>query len=338
MKNEFIKSLCKKKDIVLVSTFAIGILFGSNGFAQKTKKISKKPELIFQSGFEGTTRVVQDLGTNDHGSLFEHISGVDNTLNIKNNWDKDWALALNLAFMQVQYTGGKPSQRFIKVDKDPTNPKNHVLHFALNDSWLASEGQIKSRAQTNIYGIKPGLKEFYQSVRVFMTTDFNALRDYPGKITWCTLSEFWNNEWWVSGEPYGFRISLGVGKPSSATHDLNFILNAENAGQKEVWNADNVKIKVPIGKWFRMDYYFKEGNKENGRFWMAITPDGEATQVVFDVHNFTHNTKDPSPNGVTSFNPLKLYTSSSFVAHVKKEGKTLQIFWDDYRLWKNKRP
>jgi len=60
--------------------------------------------------------------------------------------------------------------------------------------------------------------------------------------------------------------------------------------------------------------------------------------VVFDIHNFTHNTTDPSPNGVTGFNPMKLYTSKELVAHVKSKGKTLQVYWDDFKLWKNKRP
>jgi hypothetical protein len=294
-------------------------------------------ELVFQSGFEGTTEVVSD-GGNDYGASFERITGIDNTLTPKNNWDTDWMATLSGGKMQVQYTGGDATKRFARVITDPTKANNKVLHYWLNDSWPADGGQLKSRIQTNLYGIKTGYKEFYQSVRLYLTEDFNALRDYPGKITWCTLSEFWNNEWWVTNEPYGFRITLGVGKPGSATEDLNFILNAENAGQTEVWNGNNTTTKVPIGKWFTMDYYFKEGNKDNGRFWMAITPDGQTTQVVFDVHNYTHMTTDPAPNGLTGFNPMKLYTGSYFVDYVKSKGKTLQIYWDDYKLWKNKRP
>lgn len=289
-------------------------------------------QLVFQSGFEGNSAVVGD-GGNDFGAQIERLSGLDNTLTIKNNWNKDWPNGK----MQVQYTGGKDTQRFAKVVTDPTNAGNKVLHFWLNDSWIADGGALKSRVQTNLYSINPGYTEIYQSVRVFLTEDFNALKTYPSKITWCTLSEFWNNEWWIPNNS-GFRITLGIGKPNSSASDLNFILNAENDGQKEVWNADNAKIKVPIGKWFKMDYYFKEGNKNTGRFWMAITPDGEATQVVFDVHDYTHNTTDPAPNGVTSFNPMKLYTGSYYVEYVKKQGKTLQIYWDDYKLWKNKKP
>jgi hypothetical protein len=49
-------------------------------------------------------------------------------------------------------------------------------------------------------------------------------------------------------------------------------------------------------------------------------------------------TKDPAPNGLTGYNPMKLYTSSALVSYVKSKGKTLQIYWDDFKLWKNKRP
>jgi len=309
-------------------------------FAQKSAKHSVQPELIFQAGFEGTTKVVKDLGTEDYGALFEHISGVDNTLKTKNDWDKDWALLLGKKVVQVQYTGGDSTKRFIKVDKDPVAPNNHALHFWLDDSWLASEGQVKARTQTNIYGIKGGFKEFYQSARVFLTEDFNAIKTYPQNIPWCTISEIWNNEWWDSGEKYGFRITLGIGKDVAPSKELYFILEAEDAGQVLVWRADHKqsKVEVPIGKWFTMDYYFKEGDKENGRFYLAITPDGGNKQVVYDVTNFTHNTKDKSPNGVTGFNPMKLYTSSALVSYVKSQGKTLQIYWDDYKLWTNKTP
>ncbi|MBC8109516.1 MAG: hypothetical protein H7Y04_00490 [Verrucomicrobia bacterium] len=296
-------------------------------------------ELLFQSGFEGTSKVVKDLKSNDYGIPYEYLTGIDNTLKTKNDWEKDWKEISGNGVMQVQYTGGDSTKRFIKVAKDPTNPKNQVLHFWLNDAWLASEGQIKARTQTNIYAVKGGFKELYQSVRVFLTEDFRALESYPHKITWCTISEFWNNEWWVANEPYGFRITLGLGKTADE-NKLHFKVESEVTGQKLVWKADHTikRVEVPIGKWFTMDFYFKEGDKETGRFYLAITPDGEKKKVVYDVHDFTHNPADPAPDGLTGYNPMKLYTSKDLVAYEKNLGKTLQIYWDDFKLWKNKRP
>ncbi len=296
-------------------------------------------ELVFQTGFEGSSRVLPSVGTNDHGAPLEYLAGTDPTL-AKSNWDRDWQPLLNKGRMTIQYTGGDSTRRWARVVAEPANPQNHVLKFWLADSWRASEGQTKARIQTNLYGIRGGLKEFYQSVRVFLTDDFQAMKTYPRPIGWCTLAEFWNNEWWVKGEKHGFRITLGIGKASAAPGALHFLLDAENAGQKRVWTAPPTQseVAVPIGRWFTMEFYFREGDRQTGRFYLAITPEGQPRQVVYDVTNFTHNTSDPAPGGLTGYNPMKLYTSRELIAHVTAQGKTLQVYWDDFKLWKNKQP
>ena len=146
--------------------------------------------------------------------------------------------------------------------------------------------------------------------------------------------------------PHRFRITLGLGKPVAAESDLYFIIDAqdcelfENGSQKytTVWSEVNRNIKVPIGKWFTMDYYYKEGNNENGRFYLSITPEGESRKVIFDLGRITHNTTDPEPDGLSDFNPLKLYTSKELILFMKNQGKTLQLYWDDFKLWKDKQP
>ncbi len=286
-------------------------------------------ELIFHSGFEKGSRVIPVKNNHD-------IIGKDNSLPFKSDWVEDLEKDGRANF-RIEYTGGDSTKRYGAIVPEPGNLNNNVLKFWLNDSWLADGNQEKARVQCDLYGIKPGLNEFYQSVRVFLTEDFNTVKKYPKRISWLTISEFWNNEWWVKNEPYGFRVTLGIGKPAGE-NDLHFILNAENPGQKEVWKANNEAVKVPIGKWFTMEYYFKDGNRETGRFYMAITPDGEPKKVVYDVTDFTHNTFDPNSNGLTGYNPMKLYTSKELVGFMKSEGKTLQIYWDDFKLWTHKKP
>ncbi|MGY4384273.1 hypothetical protein ACVWYN_001299 [Pedobacter sp. UYP24] len=297
-----------------------------NGFVNRRNTTG----LIFQSSFENGSKVIA-VGNNSD------IVGKDMSLRKKNDWVNDLEKEQSADF-RIEYTGGDISKRYVDIIAEPGNPSNHVLHFWLNDSWLASEHQQKARVQADIYSIRPGYKEFYQSVKVFLTDDFSLLRKYPDKINWLTISEFWNNEWWVATEKYGFRVTLGIGKHIAGEDDLYFILNAENPGQKQVWKADDMNVKVPIGKWFTMDYYFKEGDKNTGRFYMAITPEDGKKQVVFDVKNFTQNTNDPKPNGLTGYNPMKLYTSKEVVSFVKSHNSTLQIYWDDFKLWKNKKP
>jgi len=292
-------------------------------------------ELIFQSGFENDSKVIP---TNNEADII----GADNTLPKPNDWVSDLDNHPNIGNFNLQYQGGDSTMRFAKIISEPGNPKNHVLQF-----WLDAPNveHSKGRIQGNLYN-NNGIKEFYQSIRIFLPTDFNAVRTFPQKIHWLTIAEFWNNITWSQSVPFGFRITLGIGKPVEKESDLYFILDAQDCelfegGRQKyttIWAETNQAVKVPIGKWFTMDYYYKEGNNENGRFYMSITPEGEKKQIIFNLTKITHNTHDPNPDGVSDFNPIKLYTSKELIAHMKSQGKTLQIYWDDFKLWKNKRP
>ena len=298
--------------------------------------------LIFQSGFEVGCHIIRNSknvpGFITSGYPIDVIHGADKNLSDKSDWVTDLEENPNGGNFMIEYTGGDSTKRWAKIIPEPGNPNNRVLAFKINDSWEASEHQIKGRVQADLYHIKKGYKEFFQRERVFIPEDMNLLRKFPDKITWLTISEFWNNEWWVAGEKHGFRISLGIGKPAKEESDLYFTLSAEDQGQISVWKAPQSNVKVPIGRWFTMEYYFKEGDTNTGRFYMAITPEGGTRQVVYDIHGYTHNSTDPNPDGLTGYNPMKLYTSKEVISYMKAQGKSLEIYWDDFKLWKNKTP
>jgi hypothetical protein len=303
--------------------------------AQEKQQESTNGTLIFQSGFEPDSKVVASGSEAD-------ITGTDHSLSNHNDWVTDFDNNPAIGNFSLQYQGGDSTMRYAKIITEPGRPSNHVLQFWLNQPNV--EG-IKGRIQGNLYG-NQGMKEFYQSERIFLTSDFNTVRTFPNKITWLTIAEFWNNITWSQTVPYGFRITLGIGKPVTTESDLYFILEAQNCdlaadgSQKytTLWFETNQNVKIPIGQWFTMEYYYKEGNAENGRFYMTIQPDGGAKSVIYDLTKITHNSKDPSPDGVTDYNPIKLYTSKELIDYMGSKGKTLQIYWDDFKLWKDKRP
>lgn len=302
--------------------------------AQENTPAPVSGELIFQSGFEPDSKVVARGADAD-------ITGTDHSLPDHSDWTA-FDNHPDIGNFSLQFQGGDSTQRFAKIIPEPGNLSNHVLWFWLNEPNV--EGS-KGRIQANLYGNK-GMKEFYQSERIFLPSDFNAVRTFPNKIDWLTIAEFWNNITWSQTVPYRFRITLGIGKPVAAESDLYFIIDGQDCdlfpdgSQKytTLWNETNRQVKVPIEKWFTLEYYYKEGNAENGKFYMTIQPDGEAKQVIFDLTRITHNTQDPNPDGVTDFNPLKLYTSKQLINYMHEQGKTLQIYWDDFKLWKDKRP
>jgi hypothetical protein len=304
--------------------------------AQEPEQEILSEELIFQSGFDPGSEVVSKGSEAD-------IIGIDLSFSDHNNWVNDFDDRSDIGSFSVQYQGGDSSQRFAKIIPEPGNPENHVLHFWLYEPNVSGE---KGRIQANIYGGKTGLKEFYQSVRIFLPDDMKAVRSYPDKIHWLTIAEFWNNITWNQNVPHRYRITLGLGKEVAGESDLYFILDGQDCelfadGKQKyttLWAEMNRNVKVPIGKWFTLEYYYREGDAGNGRFWMAIQTDGEIRELIFDVKNFTHSSTDPSPDGVTDFNPMKLYTSKKLIDYMKSQDKVLQIFWDDFKLWKNKRP
>jgi len=324
------------KQLLLIIAIQLAVL---TACAQEKLSDVQSPvqaELVFQSGFEPGSNVANKGSDAD-------ITGKDLSVAVPNDWVEDFDKHPEVGIFSLQYQGGTESQRFAKIIAEPGNPQNHVLHFWLNEPNV---GGSKGRIQANIYGGEKGLKEFYQSERIFLHEDFNTVRTFPDEIHWLTIAEFWNNITWSQQVPYGFRITLGIGKPATGTGDLYFILDGqdcqlfENGSQKytTLWSETNQKVKVPIEKWFTLEYYYKEGDAQNGRFWMAIQPEGGNKEVIFDLTKVTHNSKDPEPDGVTEFNPMKLYTSKKLIDYMKSQGKTLQIYWDDFELWKNKRP
>lgn len=292
-------------------------------------------ELIFQSGFEDDSRVVRRNGDSD-------VVGIDRSLSANNDWVKDLDDHPDIGEFNIQYQGGDSTMRFARIISEPGNPENKVLHFWLDQPNVDNQ---KGRIQANVYGNR-GLREVYQSVRMFLHDDFNAVRTFPEKIHWLTIAEFWNNITWSQSVPHGFRITLGLGKPMVGESDLYFIVDAQDCelfadGKQKyttIWAETNEAVMVPVGEWFTLDYYYKEGDDEGGRFYLSIIPEDGVRQVVFDLRKITHNTQDPSPDGLGHFNPIKLYTSKKLIEYMRDNGKTLQLYWDDLMLWKNRRP
>jgi hypothetical protein len=293
-------------------------------------------QLVFQSGFEPGSAIMAKGSDAD-------ISGKDLSVASPNDWDNDLDNHPDVGNFNLQYQGGDDSQRFARIIEEPGNTGNHVLHFWLNEPNVDGK---KGRIQANIYGNSRGWKEFYQSTRIFLHDDFQTVRTYPEKIHWLTIAEYWNNITWSQSVPDRFRITLGIGKPDTGEGDLYFILDGQDCelyadgSQKytTLWSEINTNVKIPIGKWFTAEYYYKEGDDKKGRYFMSIQVEDEEKQVIFDVTRATHNSGDNNPDGVTDFNPLKIYTSKQLIDFMRSKGKTLQIYWDDFILWKNKRP
>ncbi len=77
---------------------------------------------------------------------------------------------------------------------------------------------------------------------------------------------------------------------------------------------------------FWLDAPNVEGNK--GRIQANIYGNNGIYEFYQSVRVYLHD----------DFNPIKLYTSKELINFMKSQGKTLQIYWDNYKLWKDRKP
>lgn len=135
--------------------------------------------------------------------------------------------------------------------------------------------------------------------------------------------------------PYGFQIAVGLVKPTKGYDQLYFGATGQEPGPKNIWLARNFDTPAPIGKWFTLTYYFKDGDQNNGRFTTTIQLDGEQPIKICDVADCTHHPLNPASQGMEVYNPLKLYTSSEVMEYMKSKNKPLRIYWDDLKVWRD---
>ncbi len=296
-------------------------------FLSSISAFCQTPELIFHSGFEPN---VNDT-TN---GVSADIIGADNSLSSPNDWIFDLEAHPNIGKFNIQYQGGNDTMRFAKIIQDPTDSSNKVLQYWLKYPNVAG---TKGRVQANLYG-NTNLFEISQKVRLYLPADWNIIKNANAKIEWLTIMEFWNNLPFTD-TIHPFRITLGIHKKDALSQKLSFNLKAQTMPNPPpwpiVWEESDTIFSVPVERWLTLEFYFKEGDSTNGRFIMAVTPDGGKREVIFNVTNFTHHPNDNFPDGLVKYNPMKLYTSDALLNYIRTKGGVLQVYWDDFELWKN---
>jgi hypothetical protein len=160
-------------------------------------------------------------------------------------------------------------------------------------------------------------------------------------MPWLTLFEFWNNATW-SNEKHHFRVTVNLFKDAEGPVDeIHFHAKADHQScsfcdWKNDWEEEATNFAIPFGTWMEIELYLLEGNEDNGRFYMAVTTEGQEKIVLFDITNRTQHEKEKCPDGFTHFQPMKLYTSGDVIEYMADGNKSLELFWDDWKLYKNK--
>lgn len=290
-------------------------------------------ELLFQTGFNETSIVD---GEYDDAIL----SGTDPDLEESNDWG-GFENQANVGTAKISYEDGDNSQRLASIVDDPDSPGNAVLKFNIKEPHIKEGNHKKGRVQLNVNN-NQCIREIYQTVRVKFHSDMSILKEWEEPVHWLSVFEFWNNADWTK-EKYPFRVTVNLNKSERGPVDHIFFnvkgdykKNCKVCKWHDDWDQTNTEFPIPFGEWMEIELYLKEGDKVNGRFYMAVTPEGETKQVLFDITNRTQHEKEKCPDGYTHMQPMKLYTSDKLINYMSSQNKELSVYWDDWKFYINK--
>lgn len=301
--------------------------------------LAQTPDYIFESGFESDCQLNQYEVNGNVDTNYADIVGYDNVTGY--DWVYDFDIISGIGDFRIYYEDGDTLVSAARIVTDPVAPSNQVLRFAISEPHIeyfaANDPQhldtlYKGRIQASIKN-SVDFTEFHLRHKMYIHPDFDSLKTYPNPINWLTIQEIWNNE---SFDSLPFRITLNIVKASGTNSELFFGAHGqvkENNVWNSVWDASNSNFSVPLGEWFTMDTYFFEGDSLNGRYKITITDSLNNSNDIFDITDYTFHPDDPTPDGVTSFNAMKLYTSGALIDGMDSLNACLCLYWDDFQIW-----
>ena len=243
----------------------------------------------------------------------------------------------------IMYEGGTENDRRARIIADPTHKGNYVFSMWLKNARVPgqSKGAQKGRIQMNLSGFNR--TAVFQRYRMYLPADMDYYRQFPQKNTWFTINDLWMGDRWKK-HPYPYRLSLKIGKPEGVGKPLYFVLvasMADGGSSKDIkwqqtWAEVAPNYEIPVGEWIDIEIGYKAGDNRTGRFYMGVKRENEANYTtVFDLTNWTYNPNSPEPVPMTSWQPLKVYTSSAIIDFIRSKGGVAQVFYDDLEIYAN---
>lgn len=284
----------------------------------------------FKSGFESNVYLNQYELNGSINLNNADIYGTDTETGY--DWETDLDAHAAVGTFRIFYQEGDTAKAKASIVNDPLDNTNKVLKFQLDSANVPNEdkGRIQAAINNNI-----NLKTFSFKVKLYLHPDIDTLRYYNDDFNWFTLMEFWNNG---SYQPFPFRITMNIQKPDTTVgSNLYFGTHGQtkdtiNSLWNNVWSEIDYTYAVPTGQWLTFDTYFFEGDSTDGRYKVTVTDTLNNTHTLFDITDYTHHPQDTLPDGVTNFNPMKLYTSGILIDGMNSVNAELSVFWDDFEF------
>ncbi len=254
---------------------------------------------------------------------------------------RTWDLAHPESGVSILYEVDAPaSARSARLVDDPTRPGNRVLHLQITDATIPAgyQGHLKGRVQTQT-GFEPPITELYFRQRIYLHPDLGKLLTYPAS----------GDPWWLGIVIQEMRAgSPSKGDPHSFLMDVQLLPDVEGqafrlaiqgkkaagAGAWEsVWLVGDDETEVPLGAWLTLETAYRQGACCDGRFAVALWDDAGRPLVSLDVEGFTYSPDASSPVALDTWNgPQKLYASDNVLHHIRDQGGSAQLYFDDFAI------
>ncbi|MBN1672345.1 MAG: hypothetical protein JXR37_14995 [Kiritimatiellae bacterium] len=287
--------------------------------------------LIFRTGFERET-IGKPAGCHND------IVGADKSVPAPNDWEKDLEGHPLIGKFVIQFSKGNADDRRARIVDDPTGAgRGRVLEFWMKNALQPTSGtHLKGRIQVNMTKCSPAFNEMTSRMKLFLHPNFRVLEQMEQRLTWLTLKEYWTNPDWGQNLPH-FRISLGLAKKAGVGERLYWHLDSTRTVRHALyWRTDthDRRIWVPIGEWFTLTVYYRQGDAASGRFRIRITYADGREQELFDVTNWTMSPDNPDEQtGMAFWNPMKLYAHEKTFSYIRDNAGPATVYWDDWELY-----
>lgn len=221
---------------------------------------------------------------------------------------------------EINYELGTKHDRRARIVRDPKDPKNKVLHFWLKNAVIPRNNDLGFKGRIALRGPDKLVSDFDHRCRIMLHSDMSLLRDYPFKIDWFTVAEFFIGD---------FRITFDIFKAKGAGNDLHFSVRAQdkiNGKWKTVWSARNNNFKVPVDRWIDLRFTYQQGDENDGRFRAAAKSWIKWAKIA-DVEDRTYNAAE-QPSKIRAFAGFKIYTKDKIIDYVREHGGVVQLYLD----------
>jgi hypothetical protein len=284
-------------------------------------------ELLFKSGFSSSSSIYSQhspfhywtLQNTDAQSGYDWTDGIDAIPETRSTI---------LGGLYGNFDNTLSTNCVAEITTDPDDAGNQVLHYEHYTAPVGS-ARLSAALMYNLSGDNM-FQQGYIKYRMRLSEGIGEIENISNTVDWLMLTELWEYD---QSRNQHARWNFHIYKDWGVGEKLYWaiLMQEYQPTRRLIWTEENRAVSVPVDEWFTFEMFFKRGDADNGSIWIAITPDGQPRQVLFDITNYTQHTTDPQI--LADWAVFKLYTIQWLVEMMNKKGTPLGIHYDDFEYW-----